>query len=40
MPSNEYVDMELGINRGEDDSLMNAIVKQRKPDDAGNPKGT
>ena len=40
MPSNAYVDTELGLPRGEDDSLMHAIVKQRKLDDDGNPIGT
>ena len=37
VPRNAYVDMELGIPRGEDDSLMHVIVKRRKPDDDGNP---
>ena len=40
MPSDAYVDMELGIPHGEYDSLMHAIVKQRKLDDDGNPIGT
>ena len=40
VPSDEYVDMELWLPRGEDDSLMHAIVKQRKIDDDGNPIGT
>ena len=40
MPSDAYVNMELGIPRGEDDSLMHAIVKQRRLDDDGNPIGT
>ena len=40
MPSDAYVYMELGIPRGEYDSLMNYIVKQRKLDDYGNPIGT
>ena len=40
MPSDAYVDMELGLPRGEDDSLMHGIVKMRKPDDDGNPIGT
>ena len=39
MPRNEYVDMELGIPRVED-SLMHAILKQRKIDDNGNTIGT
>ena len=29
--------MELGLPRGEDDSLMHAILKRRKIDDDGNP---
>ena len=37
VPSDEYVDMELWLPRGEDDSLMHVIVKQRKIDDDGNP---
>ena len=40
VPRNAYVDMELGISRGEDDSLMHAIVKRRNLDDDGNPIGT
>ena len=40
MPSDAYVDMELGITRGEDDSLMHVIVKRRKLDDDGNTIGT
>ena len=32
-----YVGMELGLPRGEDDSLMHAIVKRSKIDDNGNP---
>ena len=32
--------MELGLPRGEDDSLMHEIVKRRKLDDVGNPIGT
>ena len=40
VPSNAYVDMELGITRGEDDSLMHVIVKRRKLDDDGNTIGT
>ena len=39
MPSDAYVDMELGLPRGEDDSLMHAIVKRRKFDDDRNPIG-
>ena len=39
MPRNAYVDMELGLPRGEDDSLMHVIVKQIKLDDDGNPIG-
>ena len=35
--SDAYVDMELGLPRGEDDSLMHAILKRRKIDDDGNP---
>ena len=30
VPSDAYVDMELGLPRGEDDSLMHVIIKQRK----------
>ena len=40
VPSNAYVDMELGLPRGEDDILMHAIVKWRKLDDDDNPIGT
>ena len=40
MPSYAYIDMELGLPRGEDDSLMHAIVKQRKLEDDENPIGT
>ena len=40
MPRNSYVNMELGLPLGEDNSLMHAIVKRRKPDDNGNPIGT
>ena len=40
VPRDAYVDMELGLPRGEDDSLMHAIVKRRKLDDDGNPIGT
>ena len=40
MPRDEYVDMELVLPCGEDDSLMHAIVKRRKLDDDGNPIGT
>ena len=40
VPRNEYVDMELWLPLGEDDSLMHAIVKHRKIDDFGNPIGT
>ena len=40
VPRYSYVDMELGLTRGEDDSLMHEIVKQRKRDDYGNPTGT
>ena len=40
VPNNEYVDMELGLPCGEYDSLMHAILKQRKLDDYGNPIGT
>ena len=39
VPRDAYVDMELGLPRGEDDSLMHAIVKQRKLDDDGSPIG-
>ena len=39
MPIDAYVDMELGLPRGEDDSLMHSIVKLRKLDDDGNPIG-
>ena len=35
--SDAYVDMKLGLTRGGDDSLMHAIVKQRKLDDDVNP---
>ena len=37
VPSDAYVDMELGLPFGEYDSLMHAIVKRRKLDDDGNP---
>ena len=37
MPSDSYVDMELGLPRGEDDSLMHAIVKLRKLNEDVNP---
>ena len=37
MPSNTYVDMNLGLPRGEDDSVMHAILKWIKLDDDGNP---
>ena len=40
VPNDAYVDMELGLPRGEDDSLMHEIVKRRKLDDDGNPIGT
>ena len=40
MPRDAYVDVELGLPRGEDGSLMHAIVKRRKLDDDGNPIGT
>ena len=40
MPSNAYVEMKLGLPRGEYDSLMHAIIKQRTLDDDGNPMGT
>ena len=40
VPRNAYVDMQLGIPRVEDDSLMHAILKQRKLYDDGNPIGT
>ena len=37
VPINSYVEMELGLPRGEDGSLMHAIVKRTKLDDDGNP---
>ena len=37
MLSDDYVDMELGLPCGEDDTLMHAIVKQRKLNDNVNP---
>ena len=37
MSSDAYVDMKLGLPRGEDDSLMLVIVKRKKLDDNGNP---
>ena len=37
VPSDAYVDMELGLPRGEYYMLMHAIVKRRKLDDDGNP---
>ena len=40
VPRDAYVDMEIGITHGEDDSLMHVIVKRRKTDDNGNPIGT
>ena len=40
VPSYAYVDMELVLPRGEDDSLMHVIVKQRNLDDDGSPIGT
>ena len=40
VPRDSYVDMELGLPRGEDDSLIHAIVKQSKLDNDGNPIGT
>ena len=38
--SDAYFYMELGLPRGEDTSLMHAIVKRRKINDNGNPIGT
>ena len=40
VPSDAYVDMELGLPRVKYDSLIHAIVKRRKLDDDGNPIGT
>ena len=40
VPSDAYVDMELGLPRGEDDSLMHAIVIRGKLNDDGNSIGT
>ena len=37
MPRDACVDMELGLPRGEDDSLMHEIVKRRKLDEDSNP---
>ena len=35
----DYINMELGLPRGEDGELVHAIVKRRKIDDDGNPIG-
>ena len=40
VPRDAYVDTELRLPRGEDYSLMHAVVKRRKLDDDGNPIGT
>ena len=40
VPIYAYVDMDLWLPCGEDDSLMHAIVKLSKIDDDGNPIGT
>ena len=40
LSNDAYIDMELGIPRGEDNNLMHAMVKQRKLDDDGNRIGT
>ena len=39
VPRDAYVDMELGIPRGDDDSLMHAMIKWRKLNDDGNKTG-
>ena len=37
VPRDAYFDMQLGLPRGQDDSLMHAIVKRSKLDEDGNP---
>jgi hypothetical protein len=39
VPDDTYVNMEIGLPRGDDDSLMHAIAKRRKVDDDGKPVG-